>query len=256
MIRKFIILSYFLVIFSTTVYADINSGLVGWWRFEEGTGTTTVDSSGNGNTGTLVSGPTWKTGCKRAGCLNIAGTSYVEVNNSSSLAITGAITISAWVKVTSFATYRGIVGKTSSHIPAPYDYYIHTDGAITFYSGNGGSGGGGASHDGYRSQGSITAGVWRFIAVTYTGGNSGTVIHYIDGLYNSSNALSYSEATANNAAKKLYIGTREDGVTQMLGDIDDIRIYNRVLTAQEVKELYLPGAVLRGAVLNGVKINQ
>ena len=40
------------------------------------------------------------------------------------------------------------------------------------------------------------------------------------------------------------------------GFIDDARIYNRVLTAQEVHDLYIPGAVLRGAVLNGLKINQ
>ncbi|GEM_PF-3485846 len=36
-------------------------GLVGYWRFNEGSGTTTVDASGNGNTGTLVNNPTWVT---------------------------------------------------------------------------------------------------------------------------------------------------------------------------------------------------
>lgn len=37
------------------------SGLVGYWEFEEGSGTTTVDSSGKGNTGTLFNTPTWST---------------------------------------------------------------------------------------------------------------------------------------------------------------------------------------------------
>src|SRR3989344_8737948 len=38
------------------------SGLVGYWTFNEGTGTTANDSSGNSNTGTLVNGSTWTTG--------------------------------------------------------------------------------------------------------------------------------------------------------------------------------------------------
>ncbi|MCK4883757.1 MAG: DUF2341 domain-containing protein, partial [Candidatus Diapherotrites archaeon] len=39
-----------------------NTGLVGSWHFSEGTGTRTVDSSGNGNDGTLINGPVWTTG--------------------------------------------------------------------------------------------------------------------------------------------------------------------------------------------------
>src|SRR3989344_2045736 len=38
------------------------NGLIGYWAFEEQSGTTAGDSSGNGNTGTLVNGPTWTTG--------------------------------------------------------------------------------------------------------------------------------------------------------------------------------------------------
>ena len=38
------------------------SGLVGWWNFDEGSGTSAADSSGNGNTGTTDGAPTWTTG--------------------------------------------------------------------------------------------------------------------------------------------------------------------------------------------------
>ncbi len=41
--------------------SDLPTGLVAYWPFEEGTGTSTADTSGNGNTGTLTNGPTWNT---------------------------------------------------------------------------------------------------------------------------------------------------------------------------------------------------
>ena len=47
---------------ATYTTAGPPSGLAGAWGFNEGTGTTTADSSGNGNTATLVNGPTWVAG--------------------------------------------------------------------------------------------------------------------------------------------------------------------------------------------------
>ena len=44
------------------VGASLGAGLLGLWRFDEGSGTTSVDSSGNGNTATLFNGPSWATG--------------------------------------------------------------------------------------------------------------------------------------------------------------------------------------------------
>ena len=49
-------------VYPSTSNSPFNSGLVGMWRMQEGTGTTIADSSGNGNTGTLVNTPTWVTG--------------------------------------------------------------------------------------------------------------------------------------------------------------------------------------------------
>jgi hypothetical protein len=48
------------------------NGLVGWWKFDEGSGTVAYDSSGNGNDGNLTNGPTWTTG-KIGGALSFDG---------------------------------------------------------------------------------------------------------------------------------------------------------------------------------------
>ncbi len=54
-----VVLVLLLVLPATHVSADAKEGLVGWWSFDEGTGTVAIDSSGNGHDGTLVDGPTW-----------------------------------------------------------------------------------------------------------------------------------------------------------------------------------------------------
>ncbi len=74
---------------------------VGCWLFEEGSGTSTADGSGNGNTGTLFDSTMWTT--DRFGnavkALHFNGTSqFVKVSDSTSLDISGDITIAAWVK--------------------------------------------------------------------------------------------------------------------------------------------------------------
>jgi hypothetical protein len=64
------------------------NGLVGYWMFDEGRGTSTFDSSGNGNAGTLNGNPAWTTNssCIYGSCLFFDGSSqYIDVGQSSSL---------------------------------------------------------------------------------------------------------------------------------------------------------------------------
>src|SRR5262249_32853026 len=74
------------------------TGLVAAYGFEEPSGTTAVDSSGKGNTGTLVNGPTRTTSGKFGSALTFDGTNdYVNVPDSASLNLTNAVTMEAWV---------------------------------------------------------------------------------------------------------------------------------------------------------------
>ena len=74
-----------------------SSGLVASYSFEEGTGSTASDASGNNNTGTL-SNATWTTSGKYGKSLSFNGTnSIVNVPDAASLRLTTAMTLEAWV---------------------------------------------------------------------------------------------------------------------------------------------------------------
>src|SRR3990167_9799803 len=72
------------------------SGLVGYWTFDEGSGTTANDSSGNNNTGALINGPTWTTG-KIGGALSFDGVDDRVSTGAFSIGSTN-FSMSGWVK--------------------------------------------------------------------------------------------------------------------------------------------------------------
>lgn len=106
---------------TTFITPPNNLGLVGYWSFNDGTSTTATDFSGNGNTGTLVNGPTWTSG-KLGQSLNFVGASntYVNVPYASSLNTPNAVSLSAWVQTTQ-STRADIV--TRYQWSSPYNGY-------------------------------------------------------------------------------------------------------------------------------------
>lgn len=84
----------------TSMHLQAQTGPVGWWKLDEGTGTTTADSSGSGNNGTLVNSPAWVSGRVGPGALSFGGTtSYVNVTNSGNLnnLYQTGMTVTAWI---------------------------------------------------------------------------------------------------------------------------------------------------------------
>ena len=93
------------------------AGLVAHWKFDEGSGTTASDASGNGNTGTLINGPQWTAG-KVGNALYFDGIDdVITVADSNSLDLSSAFTLSAWVNPASTSTnWNVILVKTTSII--------------------------------------------------------------------------------------------------------------------------------------------
>ena len=188
-----------------------------------GSGTTCSDLSGNGNIGTLVNGVGYSSGSFVYDGVDDS----ITVPNSSSVAVTGDMSILAWVKVTNFSTYRSIVGKTaSSSVPAPYDFYLQSgSGVPVLYRGNG------TVNASQAATAAPSTGIWQHLAVTMTGTS---VAHYLNGSANGSGTI--STTIGNDATQSLYIGYRVDGVTKMLGNYGLLQIYNFGLTAAQITQ--------------------
>ncbi len=206
-------------------HADITTGLVGWWRMDEGSGATTTDSSGNGNTGTLVNSPTWATG-KINGALKFNGSNqYVAATSTHNLPnINGAQTLSAWFDATSVSGSHDIitfVNSTSS--PSLANQLRQVNNYLDVSQWGGG--------DTIAST-SITfnANTWHMATFTWNGASSTL---YLDGQQINQNTVSPQSGTG----AAVYIGEYPTG-EQFAGMIDDVRIYNRALSAADVQQLY------------------
>jgi len=218
-----------------------NLGLVGYWAMNEGNGTIAGDKSGNGNNGTLTGAtiPTWADG-KRGKALNFDGSaSYVDVGNRSNLKQTGDFTVSAWVFRTT-QTYPTLIGWDASYLTnAYYLVYYTTDNSWHTQTGGGSS---------VTIGGNTTSDTWHYLTVVFDKTNS-KVRLYLDGSLDTATdksiSISYSDATDFQIGKNVAGGTQN-----WKGSIDDVRIYNRALSATEVAALYRAGEVTRKVANN------
>jgi len=228
--------------------APNNLGLVGYWAMNEGRGSTVGDSSGNGNTGTLVAGPIWANG-KRSNALtfSFASTSYANIPLASNFNFgSGNMTVSGWVKATFANDGGGVVTKGSG---------VFNGGGVGWAVRERNSGArriefcindgiGVCNRVSNSNAGALTANTWYFFAFTYVR-STGEVIAYLNDLAPVTNTNSTGTYTDSYA---MQIGNSGDGSID--GSVDDVRLYNRVLSATEIAALYKTGQVTRKVVSN------
>lgn len=214
---------------------DILTGLITHWKFDESTSTAsliTYDSSGSGYHGSLIGGPKRATTtCKVGFCLNFDGTDdYVSVANSSNLpAIAPAGTIALWVNLDTLPIspnlYTLLDVDGTGCVSRGLFFYL-SESQFSFQYGSGGV---------CRNANSITEPVAnKWIQVVGTWDSSGGKI-YVNGVFEGSNpaAPDFTITQANS-----FIGSQGGTLRFTDGLIDDVRIYNRPLTAEEIQRLY------------------
>jgi len=206
-----------------------SSDLVAWWSFDEGSGNIANDYSGNGNDG-IIYGGAWTNGIAKY-ALSLDGyNDYVKVPDSPSLDITKEITLSAWVKFDNIVKDDPpfIVYKRGDGDNADEKYKLGVDDHGT-----------GMAHFKINNDavegGSLTLLRWYHIVGTFNG-NIKKI--FLDGVEVASEA---QVATIQTSNRPLFIGVDQDleGRNQFLdGVIDEVRIYSRALTDDEVEYLY------------------
>lgn len=212
-------------------------GLVGWWKFDEGSGSSASDSSGNGNTGTVV-GASWAGGKTGQG-LSFDGTNNDRVSVSSTvLNDMSSFSWSFWIVRNDLASTNimskdawncGVAGMQIAFYwqdPNVLDFRVnHSSGAAIA-----------------RSQ-SYAASVWnnwRHIVAVYDGILKRVSIYKdgVEALY--SGRSDGVGAKSNDNSYNLLLGDCGNAGqgTDFAGFLDDVRIYNRALSAAEIQAIY------------------
>jgi hypothetical protein len=228
-LSKLVLFIAILILWATGInnaYAA-NSGLVGWWKFTDGSGSSAADSSGSGNTGTLQNSPSWVAGHVWPYALSFNGTNNgVLVNNSTSLNLSNSnLSIAAWIKVSSNnGTFREIVRK-GTNSSSTWFLFLNGSNEISLST----TGSPAEYNNGYAY---AADGLWHHVAGVYNG-TSCTL--YLDGVQKTS----YTCGVPGNDTSPLGIGyIANSNIQYFAGSMDDVHVYNMALTATQVAQLY------------------
>jgi hypothetical protein len=210
--------------------AGPDPSLVGWWKLDEGSGTTANDSSGNGNNGTINGTPTWVTAGKLGGALQFNGTNtYINVGNGTSLQMRDALTIAFWIKTSAFTTtWAAVISKGDGSWRMGRGTVASGGTGSTLHMGvSGTTVSGNAYFDGTKV---VTDGEWHHGAGIY---NGSTATIYVDGVQDAQITATGQLATA---TYDVLIGENQQSTGRyMTGMLDDVRVYNRALTVNELQ---------------------
>jgi outer membrane protein assembly factor BamB len=198
------------------------SGLVAAYAFDEGTGTTVADASGNGHNGT-TSNTTWAATGKFGKALQFNGNnSIVTVPNAATLQLSTGMTLEAWVNPSAVSsTWRDVIYKGNDN------YYLEAT-STNASKPDAGMIAGGSYADAVGTT-ALTANTWSYLTETYDGS---TLKLYVNGTQVASVAHTGAIASSTNA---LQIGGDTIYSQYFAGLIDEVRIYNVALSAAQVQ---------------------
>ena len=230
---------------------------IAYWKLDEGSGTRAADSSGNAHTALLSSGVTWVKGANGGAIsADAANRDWVRIP-AIDLSGTRAVTIAFWAKRTYstagddvlFEATRNYQSSTVGFAVLPDDPTCH--GIQAALRGNQG-----VTANCYTQP---SSGIWHHLALVFdksqTGGNE--VAFYVDGvLQTPSWSVSASTNTNNFGNDPIYFFSRGGASQFSSGTVDDLRIYNRALTAAQIQQLYNGwGLALSSGLINYVQGN-
>jgi prepilin-type N-terminal cleavage/methylation domain-containing protein len=219
--------------------ATLTKGLVGWWKMDENTGTTAADSSGNGNTGTLIAS-FWQTG-KYGSSLNALTTgTYADIAQVSVLnPVIPEMTITSWIYVTAYNDpalnqYQTVI-EGSGNLNNANGYYLGFNGFGSVFRWSVGNG---TSYDAQVliPETDIPLNQWVQVVGVI---NSSNAYVYVNGILRGSDTHAMTNIAYGVYPIRIGRLSYTNGTTHALnGYIDDVRIYNRALNQDEVSALY------------------
>jgi len=227
--------------------STLQSGLVGLWTFDGLDVTDKVyDRSGQGNNGYVgAAGPatsTMKTIGKLGQALNFANGPYLDMGTIGSPG-TSDFSVSAWIKTgADYSALSGNIVNTRNVITtsnAGYQLSVNISNKVYIAFSDGSA----ARLRVDTSAPTINDNAWHLVTATFQRNGNATI--YIDGSLASTPSVNISSQPGSvTDSSDFLIGKQQDGSgkdSPFNGIIDDVRLYNRVLSSAEVKQLYLLG---------------
>lgn len=220
---------------TVTVANDLTTaGLVAHWTFDEGSGASAADASGNGHTGSLLSGPTWVAG-KLNQALSFDGVDdHVNVADDTALNAY-PLTLAVWLKTNTTSGVHGVVNKYVAGSYNGYQLFMNSGNLCAWYLRDGANyvyDGGGCT----LSTAGANDNQWHH--VTFVVDASGGRL-YVDGALKA--GLPWTgTAGAPTTLQPVHIAHYPGafaGAEYFPGALDDVRIYNRALGAEEILAL-------------------
>jgi hypothetical protein len=207
----------------------VEAGLVGRWLFSEGQGAEVRDASGHGATGKFMNPATWGPG-RRGSAVCLKDGSYVDFGDQPQFHLQ-SLTLEAWVKPTRLDTYASVVGTGyaegsaySLHLRyydgSPFFELDDTQGKRNIYN---------------PTDGAVTVGSWNYLVCTY----DGQIMRvYLNGRELGPGKPVQIQIADSTAPLQVGILPQNGPLT---GLVDEIGLYNRALSRQEVWQNYLFG---------------
>jgi len=213
-----------------TYYMPVsNEGLVGYWPLDEGSGNIAYDKSGNGNNGTLVNmeAGDWVDGVSGKALSFDGVDEYISLPATQDFA-SATLTIAAWIKADNFATYRGLITIKETHFT---DYLVirgnNSGFTLLIEDGN--------VVKANTDTPALSTGQWIHVAFVQNG--SGWKF-YLDGELSTLTDETETYCTDHLTISDVRIGCSDWASKYFDGLIDEVLIYNRALSATEIKALY------------------
>ena len=207
--------------FSVAAAGDITAGLIGYWPLDETAGTTASDLSGNGYDGALAAGLGWTVG-QVDGALDLGGVDpSVTMGSTPLLDNLSAVTMAAWMRGTPATDWHSILDKRDAHTVG-WDLYLQPSSQLFLR----------VNDKTLNGSAVVADNTWHHVVGIYDG-NALTL--YVDGAFDASAVVgAVSLDTSNN----LRLGTGRAGGFFYTGGLDEVRVWNRALTVEEVADVY------------------
>jgi hypothetical protein len=217
---------------SATTNDMANANLVSWLKFDETSGTTAVDASGYGHNGTLNGGAIWTTG-QIGNAVELDGTDGYIALPAGVVSDADSITVASWVNLDTVRNWTRIFdfgsGTSTNMYLTPQN---GANGNIRFGIKNNNS-----SEEIIDGTSALATGGWHHVAVTL---NGSTGILYVDGKEVGRNTSMTIKPSDLRATNQNWIGRSQYPDPYLDGRVDDFRIYNQALPADEIAALATP----------------